>query len=162
MFTTLGPTLVVPMLTLAFCSSLHLCPKLHHALHILRVLSRAYSFSHPPSLPQPHQRHSAELDPPLPAPPPSQNISHLPPKGNCPLASLHIRLWPALPMLPISSSAPRLSAWLLPLTRLWGLTKGRAMCQSSWAPPNVKVTFGCTHVALVRRQPQDNLGVLSP
>jgi hypothetical protein len=26
----------------------------------------------------------------------------------------------------------------------------------------VKVTFGCTCVALVRRQPQDNLGVLSP
>ena len=26
----------------------------------------------------------------------------------------------------------------------------------------VKVTFGCTHVALVRRQPQDNLGLLSP
>ena len=26
----------------------------------------------------------------------------------------------------------------------------------------VKVTFGCTRVALVRRQPQDNLGLLSP
>ena len=25
----------------------------------------------------------------------------------------------------------------------------------------VKVTFGCTRVALVRRQPQDNLGLLS-
>ena len=26
----------------------------------------------------------------------------------------------------------------------------------------VKVTFGCTRVALVKRQPQDNLGLLSP
>ena len=27
--------------------------------------------------------------------------------------------------------------------------------------PSVKVTFGCTRVALVRHQPQDNLGLLS-
>jgi hypothetical protein len=27
---------------------------------------------------------------------------------------------------------------------------------------SVKVTFGCTHVALLRRQPQDSLGLLSP
>ena len=27
---------------------------------------------------------------------------------------------------------------------------------------NVKVTFGCTRVALVECQPQDNLGLLSP
>ena len=29
-------------------------------------------------------------------------------------------------------------------------------------PHVVKVTFGCTRVALVRCQPQDNLGLLSP
>ena len=28
--------------------------------------------------------------------------------------------------------------------------------------PHVKVTFSCTRVALVRCQPQDNLGLLSP
>ena len=32
---------------------------------------------------------------------------------------------------------------------------------SNLATP-VKVTFGCTRVALVKRQPQDNLGLLSP
>ena len=30
------------------------------------------------------------------------------------------------------------------------------------APDAVKVTFGCTRVALMKRQPQDNLGLLSP
>ena len=31
-----------------------------------------------------------------------------------------------------------------------------------WSEATVKVTFGCTRVALVKHQPQDNLGLLSP
>ena len=40
--------------------------------------------------------------------------------------------------------------------------KMQAMIVLASLPNGVKVTFGCTRVALVRCQPQDNLGLLSP
>ena len=42
------------------------------------------------------------------------------------------------------------------------LEEGERLFMIDFDPGIVKVTFGCTHVALVRRQPQDNLGLLSP
>ena len=49
-----------------------------------------------------------------------------------------------------------------------GVLRGRAqgnvfnMGDAEKPVDTVKVTFGCTRVALVKRQPQDNLGLLSP
>ena len=50
--------------------------------------------------------------------------------------------------------------------KVWLMGFGTStICLVSWETASlfcVKVTFGCTRVALVKRQPQDNLGLLSP
>ncbi|KAF8677823.1 hypothetical protein AX14_004776 [Amanita brunnescens Koide BX004] len=103
-FTTLGPMSVIATLTLAFRSSLHLSPKLHH---VLPHSSRAYGFSHLPPLPHPHQRLSAEPEPPASSPPPSQPIPHPRPQATARRPRFTSGCGPPSPCCPFHCSAPR-------------------------------------------------------